>query len=82
MNAPVYPKSLVGTTIYSIDITEGDYNETTEEYEEIITYTAGEVIGISLDDEGDFYFLVQQEDGSLSSWSANSCTTVEPEATT
>ena len=83
MNAPIYPKSLVGTTVYSVETEEGEYNDETEEYgPEVVTVSAGEIIGVSLNSEGDFFFLVLENDGSLGSWQANGCTTIEPEATT
>lgn len=83
MNAPVYPKSLVGSTIYHIETEEGEYNDETEEDDDdTVTITAGTVLGISLDDVGDFFFLVEKGDGTMESWCATLCTTIEPEATT
>lgn len=83
MNAPVFPKSLVGTIIYTVETEDGPYNDETDEYgPDVVTVVAAEIIGISLDAEGDFHFLVQHENGDLFSWAANACTTIEPEART
>ena len=79
MNAPVYPKSLVGTTIYYIETEEGEYNSETEEYDEDVTVTPGTILGISLDNDGDFFFLAEKADGTLESWISSMCSTMEPE---
>lgn len=70
MNAPVYPKSLVGTTIYHLHVDEDG--------EETGLITAGTVLGISLDRDGDFFFLIEKGDGTLESWGAVLCATMEP----
>jgi len=83
MNAPVYPKSLAGTTLYHVVTEEGAYNDETEQDDpDTTTVTAGTVLGISLDGDGDFFFLVEKADGTLESWCAILCKTIEPEATT
>jgi len=83
VNAPIYPKSLVGTTIYYAEIVDGEYNDETEAYDDdTVTVTAGIVMGISLDEAADFHFLAEKGDGTLVSWPATDCSTIAPEAST
>jgi hypothetical protein len=61
------------------DTEEGEYNSKTDEYDEIVTVTDGTVIGISIDSDGDFFFLVETENGAaLESWNATLCYLEDP----
>jgi len=78
MNAPIYPQKLQGKTIYTKDTEEGEYDDETEEYEQIEVVTDGVILGISIDSDGDFFFLVECDGGELASWNATLCYLEDP----
>lgn len=78
MNAPIYPQKLQGKTVYTKDTEEGEYDDETEEYEQIEVVSDGVILGISIDSDGDFFFLVETDGGELACWNATLCYLEDP----